>query len=211
MYIDYGNIRVCYDLSNDGYGSAIAPDFYHTITKHYNKTFESCLEWCAGPGFIGFNLLAKGTVKKISFLEIADSPVKDLRKTAESVSNVNIYQGDELNSIPAQQFDLIVSNPPHFLTEEESYIENLETRLFVDPEWSIHRNFFNQVSNYLTDDGIILLIENKLGSNKKTFESLLEGTELQITNTYETARKKYAGAPLYYLEVRKNDERREIK
>lgn len=207
MYINYGKIKVHYELSNDGYGSVIAPDFYHTITKQYNRIFESCLEWCAGPGFIGFNLLAKGIVKKISFLEIADSPIKDLRKTAESIDNVSIYQGNELNSIPEQQFDLIVSNPPHFLTEKESLIENLETRLFVDPEWSIHKNFFNQVSNYLTDDGIILLIENRAGSNKKIFESLLAGTDLQITNTYETARKKYAGAPLYYLEVRKNDQR----
>ena len=69
----------------------------------------------------------------------------------------------------------------------------------MDPEWNIHKSFFQQVENYLTDDGIVLLVENSTESNTKLFEQLIEDTNLQLTNTYNFS----AEVPLYYIEIRK--------
>lgn len=194
------NNFVIYDTANDGGGTWMASHYYHTISK-YNKVFNNCLEWCAGPGFIGYTLLEKQVVKKISFLEIADSPIENLKETSASLDNknINIYQGNELNCIPKQQFDLIVGNPPHFLSNVSNQIHGLEQRIYMDPEWNIHKSFFQQVENYLTDDGIVLLIENSTGSDTELFEQQLEGTNLQVTNTFEFL----AEIPLYYIEIRK--------
>ena len=148
------NTSVIYDTENDGGGTFIAPDYYYTISSKYNKVFNNCLEWCAGPGFIGYNLLEKQVVKKISFLEIADSPIENLKETSASLDNknINIYQGNELNCIPKQQFDLIVGNPPHFLSNVDNQFDGLDQRIYMDPEWNIHKSFFQQVENYLTDE-----------------------------------------------------------
>ena len=195
------NTSVIYDTENDGGGTFIAPDYYYTISSKYNKVFNNCLEWCAGPGVLGYNLLEKQVVKKISFLEIADSPIENLKETSASLDNknINIYQGNELNCIPKQQFDLIVGNPPHFLSNVDNQFDGLDQRIYMDPEWNIHKSFFQQVENYLTDDGVVLLIENSTESNTDLFDQLLEDTNLQVTNTYKFS----AEVPLYYIEIRK--------
>jgi hypothetical protein len=50
---------------------------------------------------------------------------------------VFVYQSDNLKDIPrSEMWNLIVSNPPHFIDQYEGDIRA------HDPDWRIHRGFF---------------------------------------------------------------------
>jgi hypothetical protein len=56
---------------------------------------------------------------------------------------VSVDQSDNLKSIPrSEMWNLIVSNPPHFIDQYEGDIRT------HDPNWQIHRNFFETVSAF---------------------------------------------------------------
>ena len=53
------NIGIHYTEETNGGGSFFLLDYIDYFSEHYpNKTFNHALEWCAGPGFIGFGVLA---------------------------------------------------------------------------------------------------------------------------------------------------------
>ena len=62
---------------------------------------------------------------------------------------VTVYQSDNLESIPrSEMWNLIVSNPPHFVDQYEGDIRA------HDPEWRIHRGFFETISDHLAEEGV---------------------------------------------------------
>ena len=57
----------------DGGGSILKKDFTKRVREHVDKRgkpFEKCLEWCAGLGEIGRELLDKKLIKKLVLLDI---------------------------------------------------------------------------------------------------------------------------------------------
>ncbi len=77
-------------------------------------------------------------------------------------SQVSCYVSNNLRDIPvSERWDLVVSNPPHFI---DQYAGDIRAH---DPDWKIHREFFETVSPHLTEDGIIILQENNRGSNRR--------------------------------------------
>ena len=70
-----------------------------------------------------------------------------------------------------------------------------------DLNWDIHRDFFNTVNDYLTQDGKIMLMENITGSTPDTFTDMLEKNNLEITNFANSIlHSDFA----YYIEIAKN-------
>jgi spermidine synthase len=49
-----------------------------------------------------------------------------------------------------------------------------------DPGWQIHKNFFETVSDHLTEDGVIVLQENNRGSAVETFRPMIEQSGFEI-------------------------------
>lgn len=208
-YIDYNKIRVVYDLENDGGGTFLSPDYYHTIIREYpDKVFNRCLEWCAGPGFIGYNLLAKGVVKNISFLELYNGAVKNLEATKNLLQKnsecVKIYHSNNTDCLD-ECYNLIVGNPPHFVEPNEVYATNASDRLAVDVNWEIHKQFFNDAERILSADGIILLLENNKGSSANIFEDLIKNTNLKINRIIPAAKKSNQRMGIYYIEIIRKD------
>src|SRR5437667_12662895 len=107
------------------------------------RTFE----WCAGPGFIGFSLLGAGLTETLCLADINPEAVAACRRTIADnalAARVNVYQSDNLASVPSsEQWDLVVGNPPHYPDE---FAGNLRAH---DPDWRIHRAFFAQVNAHL--------------------------------------------------------------
>jgi methylase of polypeptide subunit release factors len=92
---------------------------------------------------------------------------------------VSVYQSDNLKNIPhSERWNLIVSNPPHFVDQYEGDIRT------HDPGWRIHQDFFETVSSHLAEDGVIVLQENNRGSTVETFRSMIEQSDLEILFTY---------------------------
>jgi 16S rRNA G1207 methylase RsmC len=99
---------------------------------------------------------------------------------------VSVYQSDNLKSIPrSEMWNLIMSNPPHFVGQYEGDIRA------HDPDWRIHRNFFETVSDHLAEDGVIVLQENNRGSILETSRPMISGFEMFFTHgDYSTLTKE---------------------
>ncbi len=61
-----GSTRVFYEYALDGGGTWEAPHFVSVVRSILQtegiREFKNCLEWCSGPGFIGFALLDEGLI-----------------------------------------------------------------------------------------------------------------------------------------------------
>ena len=73
---------------------------------------------------------------------------------------------------------MIVSNPPHFVDQYEGDIRA------HDPDWRIHKNFFETVGDHLAEDGVIVLQENNRGSTVATFRPMIEQAGFEIFFTH---------------------------
>ena len=108
---------------------------------------KRAFEWCCGPGFIGFSMLGNGLCETLCLSDINPAAVSSCQHTVrvnKLSDRVSVYQSDNLKSIPrSEMWNLIVSNPPHFIDQYEGDIRA------HDPDWRIHRNFFETVSDHL--------------------------------------------------------------
>ena len=107
-----------YTPEMDGGGSWFGQEYADIIREYYpGRTFKRCYEWCAGPGFIGFNILDHGLAESLCLSDIYDPAVELCKRTAKHSNNqhrVSAYLFRDLDLLPArEQFDLVVANPPH--------------------------------------------------------------------------------------------------
>ena len=76
------NDSVIYDTANDGGGTFIAPDYYHTISK-YNKVFNNCLEFILNSrGVLKTNLVFESTKKENSMSNLNGTKTHENLKAA---------------------------------------------------------------------------------------------------------------------------------
>jgi tRNA1(Val) A37 N6-methylase TrmN6 len=117
----FGGLRVSTKKHLDGGGSTFGQDFIPLLRGRGMPKAARAFEWCAGPGFIGFSLLAHGLCDTLCLADINPEAVAACRRTVARnglAGRVAAYESDNLLNIPAaEQWDLVVSNPPHFLDE----------------------------------------------------------------------------------------------
>jgi len=213
MNIDYilrvNSIDIYYTNETNGGGDHFLPEYAEVIKKWYGKV-DSVLEWCAGPGFIGYGLLGAGLCNSIAFNEIFEPAIEMCRKTASNNNlDVQVYTQENLDEV-TEQFDLVVGNPPHWSKEEyakqalQNFLpaQTLDTRLkqvLIDEDWKIHKSFFNNMKRMLKHNGKILLQENATGSNPEMWSQILQGTGLKVYSHADSV--AYKSLNIYYLEV----------
>jgi methylase of polypeptide subunit release factors len=123
--------------------------------------------------------------------------------------NINCILADRIEQLPSKKYDLIVGNPPHY-TEKVYPEHELEDccRRTLDIDLKIHRNFFQEISNYLTDDGIVLLCETyyKRIQNNKLFEIGIHYHRLAPIIVQNGFRVKtlHSSDDSYYMVIEKN-------
>ena len=163
----YAGLRVSYKRHLDGGGSTFGQDFLPLLRRRGMPKAARAFEWCAGPGFIGFSLLANGLCDTLCLADVNPEAVAACRRTVARnrlESKVAVYHSDNLAGIPpGEQWDLVVSNPPHFI---DSGIGQLR---YHDPDWRVHRGFFGSVARHLSASGVVVLQENNAGSTPATF------------------------------------------
>ena len=164
------DIPIYYTEETNGGGSFFLIDYIDYFKEYYpDKKFHNALEWCAGPGFIGFGMLSCDVCDNITFLETYDKAINLLQKTINdsSINNATIVHADNVQALDGK-YDLIVGNPPHFceyqLMQKNAYYSNHSRenweRIAVDTNWDIHREFFTNIKEHMTPDCLILLAEN---------------------------------------------------
>ena len=162
---------------------------------------ERLFEFCAGPAYIGYSLLANGFCERLTLADINPVSVEAARKTAEfnNIQHlVNTYVSDSLKQIPdSERWDLVVGNPPHFRAVAAG--DETPPLLLVDPDWSLHRGFYRSAKQFMKPGGHVLLVENSEGSSERDFEPMIReggGTFLTSRAAVTIGGKK---TPYYYM------------
>ncbi len=170
----YNGVLV-YDSSDlDGEGTTVGQDFCRVLLELGLKRCERIFEFCAGPGYIGYSLLANGFCEKLTLADINPKAITAARKTAEfnKIGHlVNIYQSDVLDQIPeTERWELVVGNPPHFLPTTERDV-NIKA---YDAGWSVHQRFYASVKKFMEPNGYVVIQENVRGSSVEHFTPWIE-------------------------------------
>jgi methylase of polypeptide subunit release factors len=129
----YCDIEVCWFPGLDGGGRSFGQDFLPVVRNlfgHVGRVFE----FCAGPGFVGFSLLAHGLCDSLTVADINPRAVGALRQTVSRnglEDRVHVFHSDGLAGIPAgERWDLVVGNPPHFA---KPFFQSRESLITDDP------------------------------------------------------------------------------
>jgi methylase of polypeptide subunit release factors len=198
-HVRYAGIRVHYKRHLDGGGTAHGQEFLPFLHDRGMPKQTRVFEWCAGPGFIGFSMLAHGFCETLCLADVNEEAVTACRRTIHDNGlddRVSVYHSDNLQGIPSsERWDLVVSNPPHFESEEIR-----ELRL-DDQNWRLHRAFFAGVGPFLKPGGVIVLQENNLGSTAERFRNMIEEAGLSIAFVHGCAGQRTPYPRFYYIGI----------
>jgi hypothetical protein len=166
----YGEIAVFDKPEHHMGGLAFGSDFPRVLNELGIGRRERVFEFCAGPGYIGYSLLARGWCDTLVLSDINADAISVARFTAahnELEDRVVAYRSDVLDQIPAgERWDLVVANPPHFPGA------NADARQY-DPDWALHRRFYASVGRHMNPGGLVLMVENPRGSDPDLFEEMI--------------------------------------
>jgi len=186
-----------------GDGSTFGQGFLLYLLNRGMPKQARTFEWCAGPGFIGFSLLGADLTETLCLADINPQAVEACRRTIKDnalATRVNVYQSDNLASIPqSEQWDLVVGNPPWFSVEYAwGEATDLKSR---DLDWRIHRTFFSQIEGHLKPGGIIILSENNNASTSETFRDMISSAGLDIVFVEFGSKRRTPFLHIYYLGI----------
>lgn len=147
----------------------------------------SILDICCGVGIIGLTIFSRlhgeSIVSQADFADINIFNLNSLRRTLK-INNldkllgnkINLWLSDSLSNIPDdRKFDIIVSNPPHFFSEDHTTNPLSPGRLGTyDADWSFHKSFYSRCHRYLTDRGEVWFLENGDAVTAKDLLPLIE-------------------------------------
>lgn len=192
---------------HNGGGTWFGQEYIEILKSRYpNRTFDRCLEWCAGPGYIGYNILDHGICQHLCLIDKFAEAIEFAQRTGQQcVGQVSFYVTETLSVLsPTEKFDLVVANPPHYLEcpGDENY-----QRIAVDQDWQAHKDFYQHIGRHLTDQGIILIQENMAGSmgGIKDFEPFIRVNNLEIKDWFTSPKYFDTSGPtqIYYIEIAK--------
>lgn len=114
---------------------------------------------------------------------------------------VSVYLSDCLDAIPAtEQWDLVVSNPPHWPSSPEQYQENIRN---FDPELIVHKKFYAAIHRFLTPQGSVLFQEAEDATTIEDFRPMIEGHGLRIVEVFKARPLSLAECVLQWKNIRK--------
>lgn len=188
--VKYNQISVNYLPELDGGGMTFGQQYLSVIREKFGRVGH-VFEYCAGPGFIGFSLLANGLCDRLTLADINPAAVKAVQTTIREnhlEDRVTVYQSDCLDDIPAtEKWDLVVSNPPHWDGTEESYKEAIR---LVDPGWIIHKRFYRDVRKFMNPNASIVFQESSHATKRDDFEPMIKENGLNLVEVFEAAAVK---------------------
>jgi methylase of polypeptide subunit release factors len=156
-------IHIEWNHGDDGGGSTHYTDFLDALR---NKKYKNGLEWCAGLSAIAFSLIDASICEKFTLMDVYEPALKKAKENAETNNigdKIKYYVCDKISELPNnEKFDLVVGNPPHSI--DEDWIPNnnegsLIRRLTVDLNYSIHEEFFKNITSYLNPNADLYISE----------------------------------------------------
>lgn len=185
-HIKYNDIEVAYKENLHGGGIRFGQQFIPVIKEKFGHVGH-IFEFCAGPGFIGFSLLANKLCDKLTLADVNPEAVRVCNETIKAnnlESVVSVYLSDCLDNIPeTEKWDLVVGNPPHvFCHTEEEYKKDIT---LYDPNFNIHKKFYHDIHKFLKSTGSILLQEHTESTSIGDFKEMIEKNGLKIIEIFK--------------------------
>lgn len=163
------------------------------------------LDICCGVGLVGLTMLAclkedqEPRVRSMALADINIFNINSIERTLKSNDprrwgevEVRTFLTDGLKHIkPANQFDLIVSNPPHFFLQNFSDVPLQPDVLGTnDAGWKFHKEFYAVVADYLTPDGQVWFLENHLARcDDQLAQMARDARGLKLTDVFDDRRE----------------------
>ena len=126
--VRYGDVRVHYKKHLDGGGSSFGQGYIPFLKTRGMPKQPRVFEWCSGPAFIGFSLLAHGLCETLCLADINEDAIEACRRTIRTnrlADRVSLYRSDNLTAIPAsERWDLVVRVLPRHRQrrDDESHV-----------------------------------------------------------------------------------------
>ena len=197
----YESIVVCFAPELVGGGEQYGQDYLTQVARHIGPV-DRLFEWCAGPGFIGFSLLAHGLCRSLCLADINPTAVAACQETVHRNGlgeRVTVYRSDGLDAIPpTERWDLVVGNPPHSGTDK--VLPWGHPRIYQDIGWDLHRRFYAEVGRFLKPGAQVLIQENRDLSTAETFRPMLAAGGLAFVGTLPCPIDPH----IYYLWTRRS-------
>lgn len=182
--VKYQQISVSYLPELDGGGMTFGQQYLSVIREKLGRVGHA-FEYCAGPGFIGFSLLAHGLCDKLTLADVNPAAVEAVRNTIREnglEDRVSVYQSDCLDQIPTtERWDLVVSNPPHWDGDEQEYKNSIR---LVDPGWIIHKRFYRDVRKFMNPNASIIFQESAHATKAEDFEGMIKENGLDLVDVF---------------------------
>ena len=180
----------------DGGGFIYKDDFINIIKRTGKEKYNRAFEWCAGFGVIGYEVFGQGLCDHIVFSDYYDVATDNCYQTAKTnniIDNVTAYTSATIGGLPeSEEWDLVVANPPWDFSEQKAIDglgEEFDTtkipnmmRILVDDNYKIHREFFQNIRQHLTDDADVYIIE---ASRDPIFIIMALEGGLRLENIYD--------------------------
>ena len=127
---------------------------------------NSLMEMCSGPGFMGYYLKNKYNIPKLVLIDIHEPIKQFIKKTNKEnkwENEVEFYISDAFKNYTGDKVEMIVSNPPHLKSQDEfNKFKQGDKRILLDEGLSFHKSFLQNLNKFLTNNGTLALLENKL-------------------------------------------------
>lgn len=196
--VKYNQIAVSYLPELDGGGMTFGQQYLGVIREKLGRVGH-VFEFCAGPGFIGFSLLANGLCDRLTLADVNPKAIDAVKHTIREnhlEDRVSVYQSDCLDQIPAtEKWDLIVSNPPHWDGTDDEYKASIR---LVDPGWVIHKRFYRDVQKFMNPGASIIFQESAHATKADDFAPMIKENGLDLVDVFavtSVAANRKRGAP----------------
>ena len=130
---------IFYTPETNGGGDHFFPEYYDLVSEFYGRVGH-LMEWCSGPGFIGYGMMACNICDHLTLLVKLKPAVDIAKKTAENsfikhgldfvdtetiyhrrvFPRTTVYHSDTCSVLSDHKIDLVVGNPPHFECKEDA-------------------------------------------------------------------------------------------
>lgn len=158
-------------------GLAVGRDFPRVLNELGVGRCGRLFEFCAGPGYIGYALLANGWCETLALSDIDGESIATAMRTAaynRIEDRVAGYASDVLDDIPAsEKWDVVVGNPPAFESHPDKHLAAGDWDRGFDTNWNVRRRFYASVKAHMNPGGVVVMSENVRGSDPAVFEEMI--------------------------------------
>lgn len=205
----YGPLTVSYTSDLDGGGNTFGRAYEPFVRAHFGRV-GSVFEWCAGPGFIGFSLLAADLCDTLDLGDVnpeAGAVVEQTIRANNLRGRAGFHLSDGFAAVPGdRRWDLVVGNPPHVnaAVASSEYQRSHSPLIWRDTAWAIHRRFYAAAAQRLLPGGAVVVQENHRFSVPEDFAPMITASGLETVGAFPCG----AGYEDYYFLWSRLPERR---